>query len=34
MGDGVNIEKLIELVQQQITGQKEQMKNQKKQIEN
>ena len=30
MGDGSNIEKLIELMQQQITGQKEQMENQER----
>ena len=34
MGDGSNIEKLIELMQQQITGQKKQMENQKEQMEN
>ena len=30
MGDGSNIEKLFELLQQQITGQKEQMENQQR----
>ena len=34
MGDGSNIEKLIELMQKQITGQKKQMENQKEHMEN